>query len=417
MKKILIIGSGESNATIVREAKKMGLYTIVVDGHKLSKLTPAKELADEHWEIDYSLTDEICDKAKATNINGVIAGYSEYRVLASMKIANKLGLPCYTNRETFDVTRDKSKFKNACKKNGLLTPEFCTITPNSTIDDLKLEFPVIVKPVDGVGRKGLSVCNNKEELSLAVEKAFNNSIDKMAIIERYINGLEFSAKYTIYNGDIRLAIMKDKYKVKEVENYCLCNFNIAPSINLDRYMSETDEKVKKMFRSLNINNGVITMQGTASKEGFYFFESNYRLGGGNDNYTIEKENKSNYVRAAISYAIGENKYSNELDNPYFKHYCASLWLYAKEGTIAKIEYPKKEDIKQIKEILEHRKVGEEITNDGTTEKRILSFFIVADSIDEIKVTVNKIQEKTKIEDTKHNNMLYEKFDVKEVVLK
>ena len=86
-KTLLIVGSDISNIAIIETAQELGMYAIVVDGIVDRSKAPAKNIADEAWDIDYSNIDEIKKRAIERKIDGVFAGYSEYRVLAALKIA------------------------------------------------------------------------------------------------------------------------------------------------------------------------------------------------------------------------------------------------------------------------------------------------------------------------------------------
>ena len=110
-KKLLLVGSEETDSCIVRIAQSLGIYVIAVDGTTTSEKTIAKLAADEAWDIDYNDTKEIARKAFEEHVDGVIAGYSENRVLAACRIANAIGTPFYATEEQIEITRNKRKFK------------------------------------------------------------------------------------------------------------------------------------------------------------------------------------------------------------------------------------------------------------------------------------------------------------------
>jgi biotin carboxylase len=111
-KKLLVIGSDASNNSIILAAREMGVYTIVTDGIADRTRTPAKNISDEAWDIDYSDIKALSEKCREAGVSGVFAGYSEFRVLAACRLANALRLPFYANEEQIDLTRNKRTFKD-----------------------------------------------------------------------------------------------------------------------------------------------------------------------------------------------------------------------------------------------------------------------------------------------------------------
>ena len=161
-KKILIISSDSNDISFVKAAKELGVYTICCDRYTDWKKSPAKAYADESWNIDYSDIETVVKKCKERKIDGVIAGYSEERVLAACRIAKKIGTPFYTTEDQIEITRNKRRFKELCNQYNISTPkEFCKSLPMTEKEIEDIKYPVIVKPSDNGGRKGISVCKNR----------------------------------------------------------------------------------------------------------------------------------------------------------------------------------------------------------------------------------------------------------------
>ena len=130
MKKILILGATHNEGLIVERARKKGIYTIVTDNHEDWSFSPAKYIADEAWNISWSDVESLYNKCLLYNINGVIAGFSEFRVENMIKLCEKLSLPCYLTLEQLAVTRNKISFKRLCKQYNI------TVVPEYTIGNI-----------------------------------------------------------------------------------------------------------------------------------------------------------------------------------------------------------------------------------------------------------------------------------------
>ena len=171
-KKLLIISGSKNDISFVQAAKEMGIYTICCDGHTDWSRSPAKQAADEGWNIDYSHTEEVARKCLEEGVDGVIAGYSEHRVMAACKIARAIGKPFYATEEQIDISRDKKQFKALCQRNGIPVPaDYCGKLPLTQQQRDAIVYPVIVKPADSAGRKRISVCYSEQALDIALENA------------------------------------------------------------------------------------------------------------------------------------------------------------------------------------------------------------------------------------------------------
>ena len=93
MKKLLILGSTYHEIDIIKRAHTKGIYTIVTDNNLDWSKSPAKYVADEAWDISWSDIDKLYDKCVEVGVNGVIAGFSEFRVENMIKLSKRLGLP------------------------------------------------------------------------------------------------------------------------------------------------------------------------------------------------------------------------------------------------------------------------------------------------------------------------------------
>ncbi len=412
-KKLLVIGSDASNINIITAAREMGVYTIVVDGISDRSRTPAKNVSDEAWDIDYSDIEAIAKKCIEENVEGVFAGYSEFRVLAACRIANRLGLPFYANEEQIDLTRNKRTFKDECLKYGIPTPrDYCFAYPMSDENKDKIEYPVIVKPADYAGRKGISVCNNREELDVAVEYAASMSQSKTVIVEDYLDGLEFSSVYTVSHGEISLSCVNEKYITDDQERKTgLCEFLISPAKSYQRYIDELDGKVRDFIKGIKAENGVVFFQGMVTEKKIYIFEMGYRINGNNDFVIIDKFNNINHMKMMIAYSLcGDMTDDIKKDNPLYPKCACSFLMYAHEGKIGRFEY---EDIYKnpnVTDVEIDAWLGKEIREDGSTAQKVLRIKLVADSVEEVAETVRYIQKVVVVEDENGKNMLFKPFD-------
>ncbi len=413
-KKLLIIGgTGVENINIINAAHQMGVYCVVVDRNTDPKTTQAKQIADEAWDIDYSDIELLAQKCRENGINGIMAGYSEPRVLAAAKISQFLGLPFYATPEQVDLTRNKRTFKDYCKKYEIPIPrDYCYGEPPSEEEKEKIKYPVIIKPTDYGGRKGISICYNRADLDKAIEYALQFSFSNTIIIEEYLKGRELMAIYTLVDGKATLSCLNEKYLIElEGKTSALCNLVVNPSKFYSEYLKTIDPRVKNFLKGIKADNGVAFFQLLAAEDGIRVFEMGYRVNGNNDYKDIEKYNNISYMKMLISYSItGSMGDDNSKDNPDFGCYLCTLVEYCHAGTVGKIDLEKIKSYPYVKDIYCEIHEGKTIIEDGTTQQKAISIRIEAADLEELSRHINYIEENICVEDINGNSMLFNKFN-------
>lgn len=412
-KKLLIVSSDGADRALLKEGRELGLYIICCDRYTDYTISPTKALADEAWDIDYTQTGLVAEKCREAGVDGVIAGYSENRVEAACIISEAIGRPFYATKEQIDLTRNKVLFKKMCEEYGIPTPENYKLSVpllDEQVDSIR--FPVIVKPSDNGGRKGITVCYNKDQLSEAVDKALAASIYKEVVVEQFLTGTELSAIYTIVDGRASLSCLNDKYVSEDQDTRgFLCTFVITPSKFLKQYCEDVDPKIKDLLKAVGAKNGVATFQMIADDSGIYVFEMGYRLNGNNDYTVIEKENGLNYSRMLINYSItGSMGDDLDKDNPCFSKYHGTFVVLLHSGKIARMEYEELKDKKGIEDIYLTKRVGDIVSDRATNVHKSGLIKFSADTLDEVKELVHFIQTHLHIEDEYGNDMLFDEFD-------
>lgn len=416
-KKLLIVGSEQVDTNIVQAAQNLGIYTIVVDGKTKGPTTFAKNMANESWDIDYRNIDLICKKCSEENVDGVLAGYSEFRVLAACRIAQKLGKPFYATEEQIELTRNKRRFKDECFKYGIRIPkDFCINTAPTEEEIEAMHFPVIVKPTDYAGRKGITVCYEKDKLNEAVEYALSLSQSHTIIIEEYIVGKEYTAVYSLSDGDAELTCLNEKYLNETQKRITgLCDLSVAPSSSVDAFIEKADKKIKSFLKGIGAENGVAFFQGIEKEGEFYIFEMGYRLNGGNDYFLVEQEHGISYMNMLISYALtGSMGDDIKKNNPHFSAYHSNYIIYAHGGTISTVVCPETGEIEGIDQIQSCAIPGARIVEDGSTGQRAFSFKITSKTLNDLKHTILDINERVKVINTEGENILFKPFEVQKI---
>ena len=409
-KRLLLLGSNFWKDDIKQYAKENGIYLI------FAGLYPGAldEIADEYYRIDTTDPSVMIPFIKEHNIDGVFMGGSELIISKSCDYINQLGYPCYCTKRQWDLLQDKKAFKDLCKKYKVPT------VPEYGIDDKLSEkdFPVIVKPVDGCGSRGITVCRTRDEYEKAKEKALEDSPSKQILIEKYIDngGVTNLVKYVAIDGKYYLEAMGDRY----VLNKGLITANsFYPSKYIDLWMKENDKYLCNMLREgVGLKNGVVAIQTLPDGDNLYAYECCFRLTGGVTYKMTEATSGNNSMKMLLRHVLTGKMCEPEeikLIDPYFKGmFCSSTAIPLREGTIASIEGV--ETILKMKSVinfLPYYVVGNTITKKhlNTLDQLYARIMVLGKDKNDVFRVLNEIRNTLKIKDTEGNDMIiWDTFD-------
>lgn len=335
--KILILGSDFGTISVVKEAHKAGLYVIVAD---LMETSPSKEEADESWLISTTDIDLLETKCKENGVTALMFGASDFNISNCRIICKRLGLPIYCdNDDTWAVARNKRMFKTICKKVGAPIATDYEFN-DEEIEDMvdKIVYPVVVKPCDKSGNRGMSYCSNKEELREAYKLARSIS-DESIIVERQLRGEEFNVHYVLAEGEARLLYFSSTHH----EPGCASNlysFKNTTSCHLRQYIDEVNESVKKVFEEAGCKEGIVWVDIMRDVDGkFYLLEMGYRFGGVMTYRPYSMVCGFNTVKWMLDIARGIKHTVADLPkelNQVYMGCAASYHLFTKHAGVAKI---------------------------------------------------------------------------------
>ena len=270
-KRLLILGGMRFSCEIVKKAQAMGIYTLVADYNKIED-SPGKQIADEAVDLSVIDVDAVVKYVKGNRIDGVFVGFNDMLLPYYAEICEKTGLPCYGTKEQFETLIAKDKYKSLCRQFGVPT------IPEYDFHDENIKYPVLVKPVDSSGSRGITICHDRAELEKAVEVGRKASKTGEVLVERYMDGREVTVFWTFQNGNYYLSALANRH-VKQNQGGDVIPLPVGytfPSVFLSKYRLEVEENCKKMFRHLGIKDGMMFMQCKVEDGTCYFYDLGFR---------------------------------------------------------------------------------------------------------------------------------------------
>lgn len=304
-KKLLILGGDSLTCDIVNKAHEMGLYVIVTDWYD-PKRSPAKLLADEYWMTSIEDFDELARKIGENQVDGILTGFTDSYLLPYQHICELTHKPCYGNEEQFRVFTHKDQYKQLCRCFNVPTIE------EFSEESADIKFPVLVKPVDGSGSRGIVICNNQEELKEAVAVSKESSRQGKVVIERYMDCPEATVFWLFIEGNYYLTMIGNRHvKHNQAGNIIPLPVGYTfPSYLTPKYQKDVVDNAKAMFRSVGVKNGMMFMQCKVEEDTCYVYDIGFRLTGSREYIIQEKVCGYDPLAMLIYFAIS-GKMSDE----------------------------------------------------------------------------------------------------------
>lgn len=305
-KTLLILNGGHSEIPLIQAGKKLGFY-VVTSGN--APELPGHSFADEYCPADYSDKEAILALAKRLNVSAICSSANDFGIITAAYVAEKLNL---SGHDPFDMTYNlhhKDTFRQMTKKYSIHSPvaeSFSSVAAVCNGAD-SFDYPLIVKPVDLTGGKGVSRADNPAELKLAANKAFAMTRCNIIVVEPFLEGSLHSFSTFIANQKIAAYFSDNEYTYK---NPYLISSSAGPAKDIDKYLNILTADMEKLARELKLVDGIFHAQYILSGGIPYIIEVTRRCSG--DFYSVPVEYARDIpwaemiVRAECGLPVGKN---------------------------------------------------------------------------------------------------------------
>jgi biotin carboxylase len=419
-KRLLVLGGSRISCEIVNKAKEMGIFTVVTDWYPLED-SPAKKIADKAFMTSTSDVTAILKLIKDEKIEGILTGFTDSTLPYYSQICKESELPCYATEEQFKILTNKKIYKRLCRDFGVPVVDEYNIADFKENNTNGSRFPLLVKPADNSGGRGITVCNNQQDLFRAYEKALNYSESKEVLIERYIEGKEVTVFFLLQDGEIFLTAMGDRHTKHNHEDVIALPVAYTfPSVHLAKYQQMIEPNVKKMFESIGLKDGMVFMQCLVESGECVVYDIGYRLTGSLEYKLIEKVCEYNPLEMMIRYALTGKMSENfniEKVQPNWDKYACNVSFLVKPGIIGKINGIEEIlNIPGVVDVVLNHIEGEEIPESakGTLQQIIIRVLATASSQSHLKELLDKIYGSLKVISVDGKDMLLDGFNSDEL---
>lgn len=281
MKKLMLLGGSRYAIPIIEKAHELGLYVITCDylpdniAHKYS---------DEYHNVSIIDKEATLKVAEELKIDGIMSFACDPGVVTAAYVAEKMGLPFQASYKSTRILQDKGLFRKFLAENNFNVPNAKRYTDiEEPIKDKDyFNWPVIVKPVDSAGSKGVTRVDNVDDLPKAISIAMECSLGDSFIVEDFLTfeGYHSSADPFVVDGKIKFITYSDQLFDKDAENPYTPAKIIWPSSMKESHQSYLTSEIQRLIDLLGLSTGIYNIETCVGINGKpYIMEVSPRGGG------------------------------------------------------------------------------------------------------------------------------------------
>jgi biotin carboxylase len=372
---------------VIKSAHEQGYYVITCD---YLPNNIAHQYSDEYINANITDKEAILKIAMDKQIDGIMSFAVDPGVLTASYVAEKMGLPGCPYKSV-QILQNKVLFRNYLSENGFNVPKAKGF--ETYLEALKeiesFNFPIIIKPTDSAGSKGVSRVDHVKDLKDAFDFAFQNAIlDKRVIIEEFIVQSGFSSDCDCFSidNDLKYVSFSNQYFDPKAENPYTPSAYSWPSFIDAKHQEELVSELRRLVKLLNLGTSIYNIETRVGTDGKpYIMEVSPRGGGNRLSEMLRYATGVDLIKMAVKSAIGEE--NDQLSMPVYNGFWAEIILHSdRDGIFDEVKINNELFDKNIVEIDLWVKKGDKVNafrgaNDaiGTvvvrfdTEKNLSSF--------------------------------------------
>ena len=302
----MILGGSRYALPVIEAAKKLGIYTITADylpdniAHKYS---------DEYVNVSIIDKEATLEIARKLNIDGIMSFGCDPGVVTAAYVAEKMGLPNVGPYESVCILQNKGKFRQFLTEHGFTVPTAKGYkNVEEALNDVGMfHWPVIVKPTDSAGSKGVTRVNNPDELKKSIEYALSYSRSNEFIIEDFITQHGFSSDTDSFSVDGELKFVSfncQRFDANAINPYTPAAYSWPSSMSTE-HQEELKNEIQRLIKLLGMRTAVYNIETREGTDGrAYIMEVSPRGGGNRLAECLRYATGVDMITNMVKYSVG-----------------------------------------------------------------------------------------------------------------
>ena len=301
-KRLLVLGGTRINCEIVRAARDLGLTVGVADYYPAEQ-SPGKQIADESYLVSAVDAEAVANLVRDEGFDGILTGFTDSLLASYARACELAGLPCYGTADQFAFFTDKGLWKRAFEGCGIPVVEGYD-AESLLADPSRAAYPVLLKPSDASGSRGVGVCRSAEGYAEAYGRALSFSKRGKVLAERYMELPEVTAFWVFEDGMCRLAALADRHMRADQPGVLPLPVGYTfPSRFLERYERCAAPAVGAMLREWGVRDGMMFLQCFVDCDKFRIYDIGFRPTGSLEYAVLERACGYNPLKCLIRHAV------------------------------------------------------------------------------------------------------------------
>lgn len=305
MKKLMILGGSRYAVPVIKAAHELGAYVITAD--YLPDNT-AHKYSDEYVNVSTIEKEAVLKAAREKHIDAIMSFACDSGVVSAAYVAEQMGLPFQCSYQSACILQDKGLFRQFLTDHGFNCPKAKRYEDRETpLRDADLfTWPVIVKPADSAGSKGVTRVDAPEDLPAAIETALEKAHNGAFIIEDFLTfeGHHSSTDPFTVDGELRFATYSDQLFDPEADNPYVPAYIIWPSTMKIVHQNTLTSEVQRLMNLLGMKTGIYNIETCVANGKPYIMEVSPRGGGCKIAELQEMAYGVDLIRAEVQKALG-----------------------------------------------------------------------------------------------------------------
>jgi biotin carboxylase len=387
----IVLGGTNPHKELIENLKKRGYFTILVD---YNENPPAKETADYYFQESTLDKEKVLSIARLQKANLVISTCVDQANVTACYVGEKLGLPIPCSYQCALDISNKVTMKERMKAANISTSKFISVIENASYSLNGLNFPLVVKPSDSNGSKGVRRVNNQSELNQYLNEAFIVSRNKQVIIEEFVDGVEVGIDCFVTENNAHIISMHRKRKpVSKNGDVIFSIGSISPPGISDAATIKIETIANQIAEVFNLKNTPLLIQVIVAGDEVNVIEFAPRIGGGLNFRKINLFAQFDIIDAAVDSFLGVKVIPNFV-NPNFLY--SENHIYTDPGVFGEIiGYQELIKNNTVVGFYPNKTRGMIINSGKASKDRSASFIVKANSTEEIvekvKATLNTVK--------------------------
>ena len=307
MKRLLLLGGSRYALPVIKAAHDLGHKVITCD---YLPNNIAHKYSDEYCNVSIIEKDAVLKAATRLKIDGIMSFACDPGVVTAAYVAEKLGLPNPGPYESVCILQDKGRFRKFLADNGFTVPTAKSYTSidEAVTDANMFHWPVIVKPTDSAGSKGVTRVDDQKQLRPAIKHALEFSHNSHFIVEDFIQQKGFSSDTDSFsvNGELKFVSFNSQRFDPKAENPYTPAAYSWPSSMTDAHQKELTSEIQRLLRLLNMGTTVYNIETREGVDGkTYIMECSPRGGGNRLSECLKYATGVDLITNAVRGALGE----------------------------------------------------------------------------------------------------------------